>query len=53
MTRNDAKLSRRVVDATAREVHNDFHDLLMGDRRVKERDIANTVRISSKEYILF
>jgi predicted HTH transcriptional regulator len=45
---NDAELSGRLVETTIPEIFDKIHDMVMDDRRVKVREIASTVGISSE-----
>lgn len=48
MDTSDAQRSGRPVSATTPEIINKIHDIVMDDRRVKVREIASTVGISSE-----
>lgn len=47
-TTNDAERSGRPIEVTTDDVVNKVHDIVLDDRRVKIREIAETVHISSE-----
>src|SRR6476469_69453 len=49
MSTTDAQLSERPVEATTQEIIDKIHDMVIDDRRVKVREIASAVGISSEQ----
>ena len=44
----DAKRSGQPVEVTTPEIHDQIHDMVMGDGRVRVRQIASAVGISTE-----